>query len=276
MPGFTPISMFPACWLASGLSYPELIDELIELALPASRRSSRSSFPELVEGPLRQAQGTDVYASPGSALRMTRRVQAPTKMRSPSCTSRRCPGWMASVGSSSPAAPTKVPFDDCRSSTHQRCPSVLSWQCRLRDAAVDAAVDLRVDVAGDRGAPHQEARLLQHDDLGQAARGQRVVGLLRRVPLGVDPDLGHPHGRRPRGRRSRATEATGPVGCSRARERGSSGLDRGLTLDGRCLDVAGISARLVPADVALLDVETRHRERRRERRRVRSAREPGP
>lgn len=36
MPGFTPISMFPACWIASGLSYPELIEELIELALPAT------------------------------------------------------------------------------------------------------------------------------------------------------------------------------------------------------------------------------------------------
>ncbi len=33
MPGFTPISMFPKVWQASGLSYPELIDELIELAL---------------------------------------------------------------------------------------------------------------------------------------------------------------------------------------------------------------------------------------------------
>ena len=33
MPGFTPISMFPKCWIASGLSYPELIDELIALAL---------------------------------------------------------------------------------------------------------------------------------------------------------------------------------------------------------------------------------------------------
>jgi len=32
MPGFTPISMYPKCWQASGLSYPELIDELIELA----------------------------------------------------------------------------------------------------------------------------------------------------------------------------------------------------------------------------------------------------
>jgi D-alanine-D-alanine ligase len=37
MPGFTPISMFPACWLASGLSYPELLDELIALALETER-----------------------------------------------------------------------------------------------------------------------------------------------------------------------------------------------------------------------------------------------
>lgn len=37
MPGFTPISMFPKCWLASGLSYPALIDELIHLGL-AERR----------------------------------------------------------------------------------------------------------------------------------------------------------------------------------------------------------------------------------------------
>ena len=31
MPGFTPISMFPTCWLQTGLSYPELIDELIQV-----------------------------------------------------------------------------------------------------------------------------------------------------------------------------------------------------------------------------------------------------
>lgn len=37
MPGFTPISMFPSCWQASGLSYPELITELIELGLAARR-----------------------------------------------------------------------------------------------------------------------------------------------------------------------------------------------------------------------------------------------
>jgi D-alanine-D-alanine ligase len=32
MPGFTPISMFPRCWQESGVSYPDLITELIELA----------------------------------------------------------------------------------------------------------------------------------------------------------------------------------------------------------------------------------------------------
>jgi D-alanine-D-alanine ligase len=37
MPGFTPISMFPKCWIASGMSYPELIDELIELGRATSR-----------------------------------------------------------------------------------------------------------------------------------------------------------------------------------------------------------------------------------------------
>lgn len=33
MPGFTPISMYPQMWAKSGLTYTELIDELIELAL---------------------------------------------------------------------------------------------------------------------------------------------------------------------------------------------------------------------------------------------------
>ena len=32
MPGFTPISMYPKCWVASGLGYTDLITELIELA----------------------------------------------------------------------------------------------------------------------------------------------------------------------------------------------------------------------------------------------------
>jgi len=33
MPGFTPFSMYPRMWEKSGISYPELIDELIQLAL---------------------------------------------------------------------------------------------------------------------------------------------------------------------------------------------------------------------------------------------------
>jgi D-alanine-D-alanine ligase len=37
MPGFTPISMFPKCWAASGIAYPDLIDELIALGLAANR-----------------------------------------------------------------------------------------------------------------------------------------------------------------------------------------------------------------------------------------------
>jgi len=37
MPGFTPISMFPKCWAATGVDYPSLITELIELGL-ATRR----------------------------------------------------------------------------------------------------------------------------------------------------------------------------------------------------------------------------------------------
>ncbi|MEP7112074.1 MAG: D-alanine--D-alanine ligase family protein [Ilumatobacteraceae bacterium] len=33
MPGFTPISMYPKLWIATGLSYSDLIDELVELAI---------------------------------------------------------------------------------------------------------------------------------------------------------------------------------------------------------------------------------------------------
>ncbi|MFQ5420110.1 MAG: D-alanine--D-alanine ligase A, partial [Anaerolineae bacterium] len=33
IPGFTRISMYPKLWEATGISYPELLDRLIELAL---------------------------------------------------------------------------------------------------------------------------------------------------------------------------------------------------------------------------------------------------
>ena len=46
MPGFTAISMYPKLWAASGLSYPELIDRLIELAFEryADKQQTASSF----------------------------------------------------------------------------------------------------------------------------------------------------------------------------------------------------------------------------------------
>ena len=37
MPGFTPISMYPKLWAASGISYPDLIDRLIRLAIEEHR-----------------------------------------------------------------------------------------------------------------------------------------------------------------------------------------------------------------------------------------------
>ena len=43
MPGFTPISMYPKLWIASGLSYPELIDELVRLALERHGRQRRNT-----------------------------------------------------------------------------------------------------------------------------------------------------------------------------------------------------------------------------------------
>lgn len=41
IPGFTPISMYPKLWEASGLPYPELVDELVRLAIERHERRSR-------------------------------------------------------------------------------------------------------------------------------------------------------------------------------------------------------------------------------------------
>ena len=43
IPGFTPISMYPKMWEASGLPYGQLIDELVHLALERHERRSRFS-----------------------------------------------------------------------------------------------------------------------------------------------------------------------------------------------------------------------------------------
>jgi D-alanine-D-alanine ligase len=41
MPGFTPISMFPRMWAASGVPYPELVDRLVATALDGGSRAVR-------------------------------------------------------------------------------------------------------------------------------------------------------------------------------------------------------------------------------------------
>ncbi len=43
MPGFTPISMFPKMLIASGMTYPEIIDRLVELALDRHSRRRRNT-----------------------------------------------------------------------------------------------------------------------------------------------------------------------------------------------------------------------------------------
>jgi D-alanine-D-alanine ligase len=43
IPGFTPISMYPKLWAASGLSYGDLIDELVDHALERHSRRKRNT-----------------------------------------------------------------------------------------------------------------------------------------------------------------------------------------------------------------------------------------
>ncbi len=43
MPGFTPISMYPKLWLHSGMTYSELIDRLVDLALDRHTRRRRNT-----------------------------------------------------------------------------------------------------------------------------------------------------------------------------------------------------------------------------------------
>jgi D-alanine-D-alanine ligase len=50
IPGFTHASMYPKMWEASGLSYPELLDRLIELALERHKDKSRRLVSHEAEG----------------------------------------------------------------------------------------------------------------------------------------------------------------------------------------------------------------------------------
>jgi D-alanine-D-alanine ligase len=42
LPGFTEISMYPKLWIASGMTYPQLVDRLIELALERKAERDRT------------------------------------------------------------------------------------------------------------------------------------------------------------------------------------------------------------------------------------------
>jgi D-alanine-D-alanine ligase len=44
MPGFTAISMYPKLWGASGLSYPELIDQLIQFGIERHQEKKRNQY----------------------------------------------------------------------------------------------------------------------------------------------------------------------------------------------------------------------------------------
>jgi D-alanine-D-alanine ligase len=44
IPGFTRISMYPKLWNAVGVSYPELVDRLIELALARKAEKARNLY----------------------------------------------------------------------------------------------------------------------------------------------------------------------------------------------------------------------------------------
>jgi D-alanine-D-alanine ligase len=50
IPGFTPISMYPKLWEASGVSYRQLIDQLVELALERHRDKNRTRYDHAKNG----------------------------------------------------------------------------------------------------------------------------------------------------------------------------------------------------------------------------------
>lgn len=55
LPGFTPVSMYPKLWEATGLSYPRLVDRLIELALERHDAKKRLRTTRSPQGEAREA-----------------------------------------------------------------------------------------------------------------------------------------------------------------------------------------------------------------------------
>ncbi len=64
IPGFTSISMYPKLWKASGLSYADLLDQLIQLAI--ERHRSRVNLRTKVPAKDRLVQVVGVVAKPSN------------------------------------------------------------------------------------------------------------------------------------------------------------------------------------------------------------------
>ena len=74
IPGFTPISMYPKLWEASGVPYPELIDRLVALALERHAEKRRSSFRYDTTG---EAQASVAPSATAKPTRLNRRQTKP-------------------------------------------------------------------------------------------------------------------------------------------------------------------------------------------------------
>jgi D-alanine-D-alanine ligase len=66
MPGFTAHSMFPKVWAADGMDYPQLLDELVELARDRARRRHRRGR---VQAAMTVRTGTGTAGSPHDSRR---------------------------------------------------------------------------------------------------------------------------------------------------------------------------------------------------------------
>ena len=77
IPGFTQISMYPKLWEASGVSYPELIDRLLELAVERHERERKrgTAAAELSSAP--QGPAADAPANGGGPEDDVERPSAP-------------------------------------------------------------------------------------------------------------------------------------------------------------------------------------------------------
>ena len=96
MPGFTPISMFPKCWIASGMTYRELISELIDTALERAAGLASLAVVAARCRPSRRRAAAPTIATARRARRRSRRPRCRGRARP------RASGRTSSPGSAAP------------------------------------------------------------------------------------------------------------------------------------------------------------------------------